>query len=471
MLRPFGGNPCLLLDGICMTNFAAPRKRMTTYFGFATLRVQLCCAAAAALLLVPAVRWMLDDGARRSVIQQARLCAAALVPAENSDIGSAFQDLSLRYDRLRAIGTLDAEGKLIALHPPKEDVQQAAVRFLNQGEVVGDTGIFNESPAGPLWGAVVPLTGCDTPLARRVLILLAQEPARSAWAAAAMIFAPILMAGSLAAFIAQKRWFARWIARPLRSLAPIACADKLDRLPELETGGWAELENIAEAVRGLQRLLSENESRRRRIEHAAEQRISDHQMGFDRKLQRAMDRASSDPLTQLRNRTFLSDHFEPIVRQHCESGDDLSIVMIDVDNFKTHNDTLGHAAGDEVLRFIGDLLRGSLRPADHAIRYGGDEFLLVLPGTCAVQASLVADRLVKLFAQFAASHKSATKVAISAGVASLRQSGAATGKALMRHADAALYEVKRAGKNGVFAHPPMTPAAAPSDAQALTTSH
>jgi diguanylate cyclase (GGDEF)-like protein len=203
---------------------------------------------------------------------------------------------------------------------------------------------------------------------------------------------------------------------------------------------------IAESLRGLVRRAAESDHRRRRIELDARWQLHNREEDFTRKLRRVEDRAITDPLTGLRNRTFLDMELEPIFRDHCSRRRDLSVVMMDIDDFKLHNDTHGHSAGDEVLRFIGGLLRSSLRPTDRAVRYGGDEFLLLLPATSAEQAAFVVDRLVKLFGQYASMIEGPVRLSLSAGVASISSDPVENGNALAKKADEALYAAKRAAK-------------------------
>ena len=123
--------------------------------------------------------------------------------------------------------------------------------------------------------------------------------------------------------------------------------------------------------------------------------------------------------------------------------------MLDVDNFKILNDTLGHKAGDELLWFIGELLQQCVRVEDLAIRLGGDEFALLLPGASARNAKTIADRMSRLFAQRAALLDVDPKPAISVGVASLLEHRPDSPEDLIQMADLALYSAKRGGKSQV----------------------
>lgn len=195
-------------------------------------------------------------------------------------------------------------------------------------------------------------------------------------------------------------------------------------------------------------------------ETAERERVRSSTVGL--KLRQVKDQAVTDPLTGLRNRAYLEKQFEPLFQKQVARSAELAAVMLDVDNFKTYNDTLGHQAGDALLRSLGALLRGSIRPTDVGVRYGGDEFLLLLPGANAEQAAMIAGRIIKTFGQNISRLGQRVPVSMSAGVASLQRDGCESGHALVKQADAALYAAKRSGKNTVSTSPtPAQPAAKP----------
>ncbi|MES1209403.1 MAG: GGDEF domain-containing protein, partial [Pseudomonadota bacterium] len=111
---------------------------------------------------------------------------------------------------------------------------------------------------------------------------------------------------------------------------------------------------------------------------------------------RDLEEASArDPLTGLYNRARLAPYLHEQVALAAQSGKPISVIMADVDHFKHVNDTYGHPAGDKILIAVAQALGGRLRPRDLAIRYGGEEFVLVLPETPAAGAEVVAERVRK----------------------------------------------------------------------------
>ena len=198
-----------------------------------------------------------------------------------------------------------------------------------------------------------------------------------------------------------------------------------------------------------------------RLQDTFTRRVNSETARMTRELRRVKRKVWTDPLTKLGNRRLLEDKFDEIFCAQQKSGDDFAIAVIDVDNFKTLNDTLGHKAGDELLKFIGELLQQCVRAEDLAIRLGGDEFTLLLPGTSSQNAKTLTERMSRLFAQKAVLLDVENKPALSIGVASFLDHGPDTPEELIHMADLALYSAKRAGKSQtvVYAGHPESAAA------------
>jgi diguanylate cyclase (GGDEF)-like protein/putative nucleotidyltransferase with HDIG domain len=154
-----------------------------------------------------------------------------------------------------------------------------------------------------------------------------------------------------------------------------------------------------------------------------------------------------DGLTGLFNRRHFEEQLSEEVSRHSRYGDVFSIFMIDLDNFKAYNDTYGHPAGDILLGQIGKIIRSSVRNVDHAFRYGGDEFVVILPQTARDDAYVVAERVRGQIAE--EMEKKAIAVTCSIGLASYPSDGAVADE-LVYMADNALYRAKRTGGNRIF---------------------
>ena len=157
-------------------------------------------------------------------------------------------------------------------------------------------------------------------------------------------------------------------------------------------------------------------------------------------------RAATDALTGLGNRRALEQRLEALLAANRESYDPVAALLIDVDHFKQINDELGHEAGDECLVFLANLLQSSLRGGDHALRIGGDEFIVLMPGLESDQARAVAERLSVLFSQMPWSHPKPPPPTLSIGLATAGPGQLRDPNELIRRADAAMYAAKRQGR-------------------------
>lgn len=161
-------------------------------------------------------------------------------------------------------------------------------------------------------------------------------------------------------------------------------------------------------------------------------------------------RARLDPLTGLHNRRWLSEHLEEAIAQHHATARSLTLLMIDIDHFKDFNDHNGHLAGDQALLTVAKVINAYIRGGDQAARFGGEEFLVLLPDTGSVEARRIAGRLrraIQTTPIVAPDGAPLPRVTASIGVAEGMPGEAAD--ALVARADAALYQAKREGRNRV----------------------
>lgn len=157
-----------------------------------------------------------------------------------------------------------------------------------------------------------------------------------------------------------------------------------------------------------------------------------------------------DGLTNLYNRAWLNDFLPQLVASAQATGQPLSLIMLDIDHFKKFNDSHGHLQGDQALRTAAQVLIGALRPTDFAVRYGGEEMMVVLPDTNLQVAEVVAGRLCQRMREavvFSDMRLPLPHVTSSFGVAALGPGQDDT--ALIASADAALYRAKEAGRDRV----------------------
>jgi len=155
--------------------------------------------------------------------------------------------------------------------------------------------------------------------------------------------------------------------------------------------------------------------------------------------------ATTDELTGLLNRRFGVGQLKRALGHSDRSGRPVSMVLLDIDHFKSINDRLGHDTGDQVLAAFGHFLRTECRRGDHAIRWGGEEFAIVLPGTDPAEALCWARRLFDNMHRVAGTIESLKRLTCSMGVVTRR--GGESSRALMKRADELMYRAKKTGRN------------------------
>lgn len=166
--------------------------------------------------------------------------------------------------------------------------------------------------------------------------------------------------------------------------------------------------------------------------------------------------AARDSLTGLYNRRHFGELLGQFFAEARRYNTDLTCMMIDLDNFKRVNDTLGHQIGDRLLQLTARAIHESVRESDVAVRYGGDEFLVLLPRTTPADAQMSAKRILSRFhADVAARLPDAAVASLSIGLASREQDQPPSGEALVRLADEALYLAKAGGKDRIMVVRPL----------------
>ena len=242
---------------------------------------------------------------------------------------------------------------------------------------------------------------------------------------------------------------AREVLARLHELADNVAADvgahtsKVEQINEELTSGDNEAEAVVKAV---SRLLEANNQMQHQLA-STDEKLKEQA----RQIESSTAEARTDALTSLANRRAFDDEMAQRLAELQRHGRTFSVIMLDVDHFKHFNDTHGHQAGDEVLRGLGKVLRQTTRKMDVSVRYGGEEFAVILPGTSVSDANLSADRIRKAV-ENAVFYFGKTKlhVTISLGVA--ESLGGDDIASIVKRADAALYVSKETGRNCTHWH-------------------
>ncbi len=269
-------------------------------------------------------------------------------------------------------------------------------------------------------------------------------------------------------------WSVRRVTGPLRQLvdASLALASggnpepvRINRHDEVGMLGQAFNFMIQRLTAARSLLQHANEE----LEHKVQQRTMDLQR-LNEQLERTARQfetlAATDPLTGLHNRRAFNDALTRACAEADRYDENLAVVMIDLDGFKQLNDTLGHQKGDELLQIAGSSLQVNCRGSDIAGRFGGDEFVLLLPRADELTARRVAERVQDSFNSAVRSLLDRTsmdgKVTMSLGLATREETDNGDPDQILARADHALYRAKELGKNRVivfkrseFAHPPV----------------
>ncbi len=184
-------------------------------------------------------------------------------------------------------------------------------------------------------------------------------------------------------------------------------------------------------------------------------------VAFQEDISRQVRNARKDTLTGLYSRRYLDEQLPGLIKSHRRNQTPLSLLIIDLDHFKAINDEYGHLVGDEVLWRVAEAVRATVRSADSAIRYGGEEFCVILPGTARPEAARVGERIRQAISRLdLAALKPGMTVTASVGVAAMGPDEELY--EWLQRADLALYSAKHAGRNQVHIAPDAVVGESPS---------
>ncbi len=197
------------------------------------------------------------------------------------------------------------------------------------------------------------------------------------------------------------------------------------------------------------RIKRENQRLQAELQQALRE-VRDKNTQLEQSLERVEQMAATDPLTELYNRRHFSKVIDQMFAEAQRHDKDLSCVMIDLDGYKQLNDSFGHQVGDQLLVTAGKVINGAMRRSDVAARYGGDEFVLLLPHADVEQAYQVADRIREQFKTESSKILSRDLgVTMSIGISSLVGGVPPHADQLVAQADKALYRAKEQGRNRI----------------------
>lgn len=225
-----------------------------------------------------------------------------------------------------------------------------------------------------------------------------------------------------------------------------ACAEKISAADDITS-----LENVLDEVMRETRTIQLNALRSRDELRSTQQRVAESEARIrelEHELEATSDLVRHDQLTGVLNRRGLEDMFAKEAARAARHDTVLCVGLLDIDNFKKLNDSLGHDAGDQALIHLATVCKETLRPQDTVARYGGEEFIIILPETSLDDAVVALTRLQReLTRKFFLHGNERVLITFSAGVTQMRESDSQA--SVIKRADEAMYEAKRSGKNRV----------------------
>ena len=362
----------------------------------------------------------------------------------------ADADLSVAKTNLTALGESDSLARIRTFEEHGDGMEADAAGYLGLVQA-GDTASLAEAAVyyqQRLWPAAQSLLAELEQLAsEQQAKLVAERAAADADAQRNLAVLIALSAFTLVAGITSLMMLSLSVVRPLASLQTrvrqIACGDTR------ATATVAGPQEVASLARDFNTMISA----RRRAEDALvkardelELRVQERTAALQAASEESQRLARTDALTQLANHRSLLDSLSREVEASVKSGCPLSVLMMDIDGFKLFNDTYGHAVGDEALKLVAGVLRDVSGEVALAGRYGGDEFLVVLPDTDKVAAKALGERVMAAVGkiEFKTGDGIPVPISLSLGLASFPEDAESKDR-LLAVADGAMYEAKRLG--------------------------
>lgn len=243
----------------------------------------------------------------------------------------------------------------------------------------------------------------------------------------------------------------RYLLKPINRLSEAAtslAAGKLET--RVQDARRDEIGDLSRSFNAMADKLSASHHQLTRQSAELEERVRQRTRDLEKANRQLSEMASRDSLTGLYNRRHFSDILSQLFAEAERYGTDLTCMMMDLDNFKRVNDSLGHQMGDHLLELTAQVIKGSIRESDVAVRYGGDEFAVLLPQTSPDDARTSAERMLARFRkEITTSLPEASIASLSIGLASRERDQPTSAKQLLNLADEALYLAKAGGKDRI----------------------
>lgn len=282
----------------------------------------------------------------------------------------------------------------------------------------------------------------ERPLLGYVRVGLNVEPTMRYLTAALDLFSGIVLAAVLLA-VPLAYLVVRCVVVPLNELSRVVrrfAEGDLEARTTVQRND--EIGELAETFNGMADELARKHQQISALNVDLEERVC-------RRTRQLRELASREPLTGLYNRRHFNEVLTNRFSEAARYGSDLSCMMLDLDDFKSVNDRFGHHTGDELLILTSITIASQLRAADVAARFGGDEFIVLLPQTDVERAQVLGARIADKFSQDLAEQLPELRVSLSIGIASVADANSDTPENLIRAADQALYRAKVMGKSRI----------------------
>jgi diguanylate cyclase (GGDEF)-like protein len=278
-----------------------------------------------------------------------------------------------------------------------------------------------------------------------IVLLATRQPVQVHWSVQIMLATLAILSSLLVEHQRQRQWdkpfvqFHKLLTQVRHGEAPI---DELSRV-----GG--NFHPLIPLFQEIFRELKQQRGQLTSLNAEMRQRVANRTDALERLVGSLRHQAERDGLTGLYNRRVLDQHLPQVLEKCRLQRQDLALLMTDIDHFKHLNDTLGHAAGDELLKAIGQIARSTIRDGDIAFRCGGDEFVVLLVDCNLKTSQEIAERLMSLTDAFAQTLHLTPRPRLSIGMSLLSELPQATPRMLLQAADKALYDMKAVRKERV----------------------